>query len=106
MPLLPQLVVDVKENGGQIHGYSMGPPQSHLKENGVQINGYSMGRVLEYPFSNVIENVGATHAACVELSRHLQQATTSGHFLNSNTAAAAPRANDTVNLGLNKGKLF
>ena len=104
MPLLPQLVVDVKENGGQIHGYSMGPPQSHLKENGVQINGYSMGRVLEYPFSNVIENVGATHAACVELSRHLQQAATSGHFKFKYCCCCS--ANDTVNLGLNKGKLF
>ena len=88
MPLLPQLVVDLKENGGQINAYSMGPLQYHLKENGVQINGYSMGRVLEYPFSNVIENVGATHAAHGELSRHQQQATTSGH-LNLNTAAAA-----------------
>ena len=49
---------------------------------------YTQGTLWEYPFSNVIENVAATHAAHGDLSRHHQQATTSGH-LNLNTAAAA-----------------
>ena len=45
-----------------------------------------MGRVLEYPFSNVIENVAGAHVACSEHSRHRQQQVST---LNLNTAAAA-----------------